>query len=359
MKITHLELTHFRNYDHLALDFDSNLNIFLGQNAQGKTNVVESLYFLSLARSHRTSSDRELIQWGADEALVTAQVEKRAGSVPLEMSIGKKGLVTRVNHLTQRRLSDFVGQLNVIMFAPEDLQLIKSGPSGRRKFMDVEISKIRPLYLADLVAYNKTLKERNALLKFDRAKLDLAFLDVLDMQLVEYGKKIIGHRQDFIQRLSALARETHTALSNELEALILEYAPNVTSQDFETKLTAARDKDLFRKQTSVGPHRDDLRFIVNDVDVANFGSQGQQRTTILSVKLAEIDLIHQETLDYPILILDDVMSELDNQRQSMLLKTALGKTQTFLTTTTLDHLTDLPEELQIFNVDHGHANLAE
>ncbi|GFH41027.1 DNA replication/repair protein RecF [Lactococcus insecticola] len=352
MIIKTLELKNFRNYADLSLTFNPNLNLFIGQNAQGKTNIAESIYFLALTRSHRTHSDRELLAWDQKEMSVAGTIVKKNATVPLEVALTSKGRIAKVNHLRENKLADYIGNLNVIMFAPEDLAIIKGAPSVRRRFIDMEIGQIRPVYLYDLMRYNKTLKERNSYLKFDKAKIDENFLSVLDDQLVEYGQKVISHRQSFTESLNAISSELHDTLSHGKEKLQIIYAQNVKA-DFASELKAARQKDLFRAQTSVGPHRDDLQFLVNDIDVSNFGSQGQQRTTALSVKLAEIDLIFKETGDYPVLLLDDVMSELDNQRQLDLLKLVIGKTQTFITTTTLDHLKNLPEKMTIFTVENG------
>ncbi|MFC4651879.1 DNA replication/repair protein RecF [Lactococcus nasutitermitis] len=358
MKLNNIQLKNFRNYENLNLTFHPNLNIFLGQNAQGKTNILEAIYFLALTRSHRTSHDKELIAWNAHEMKVSATVEKSHTSVPLEVELTAKGRTAKANHLKENRLADYIGQLNLIMFAPENLELIKGAPSVRRRFLDMEIGQIRPVYLYDSVRYNRTLKERNSYLKFEKSKIDKNFLSVLDTQLVEHGTKIMQERSRFIEKLENYAQKVHTQLTHSLEKLTIHYKQNV-QKDFLLELENSHEKDIFRHQTSIGPHRDDLEFFVNDINVADFGSQGQQRTVALSIKLAEIDLIFDETGEYPILLLDDVMSELDNSRQLDLIETALGKTQTFITTTTLDHLKNLPENLSIFEVEAGHIKKAD
>lgn len=352
MKLEHIHLYNFRNYQDLSLDFHPKLNIFLGKNAQGKTNLLESIYFLALTRSHRTSHDRELIRWNAPELKVAGTVVKNHTTLPLEVQLSPKGRIASVNHLRENRLADYIGQLNLIMFAPEDLDLIKGAPSIRRRFLDMEIGQIHPVYLYDSLRYNHVLKERNAYVKFDRSKIDTDFLDILDQQLILHGEKVMNEREAFVKKLERYAKEIHLQLTHHHEQLTLHYKKNV-QEDFLTELSNRRDSDIFRHQTSVGPHRDELQFFINDVNVADYGSQGQQRTVALSIKLAEIDLIFEETGEYPILLLDDVMSELDNARQLDLLETSLGKTQTFITTTTLDHLKSLPESLSIFNVEAG------
>ena len=352
MIISELTLKNFRNYKALHLEFDPNLNIFVGQNAQGKTNIAESIFFLALTRSHRTHTDRDLLSWDEKEMRVSGRIIKKNMTGPLEVSLTSKGRIAKANHLKENRLADYIGNLNVIMFAPEDLAIIKGAPSIRRRFMDMEIGQIRPVYLYDLMRYNKTLKERNSYLKFDPTKIDTDFLDVLDEQLVTYGHKVIDHRRRFVESLMTISTDLHDKLSHGKEKLVVRYVQSVKT-DFAAELKLARQKDLFRHQTSVGPHRDDLQFMVNEIDVSNFGSQGQQRTTALSIKLAEIDLVFQETGEYPVLLLDDVMSELDNQRQLDLLSLVIGKTQTFITTTTLDHLQHLPDKLTVFKVNDG------
>lgn len=358
MKLDHIQLKNFRNYDELELSFHPKLNLFLGQNAQGKTNILEAIHFLALTRSHRTSHDKELIRWNTDEMRVAGTVEKAHGTVPLEVSLTAKGRTAKANHLKENRLADYIGQLNLIMFAPENLELVKGAPSIRRRFLDMEIGQIRPVYLYDSVRYNRTLKERNSYLKFDKAKIDENFLSVLDEQLVEHGKKIMQERESFVKELETHAQTIHCQLTHEQETLRIDYLKNVHT-DYLTELQKRHEHDIFRHQTSVGPHRDDLAFFVNGINVADFGSQGQQRTVALSVKLAEIDLIFEETGEYPILLLDDVMSELDNARQLDLIETALGKTQTFITTTTLDHLKNLPDGLSIFEVEAGKIKKAD
>jgi len=267
--------------------------------------------------------------------------------------------MTKVNHLKQAKLSNYIGHMNVVLFAPEDLQLIKGAPAGRRKFIDIELGQMKPIYLSDLSQYNHVLKQRNSYLK-NSEKIDETFLDVLDSQLASFGSRVIHHRLDFIQKLQAKSKEKHALLSNNKEDLTIQYQSTVFSEEiddleeqFFRMLKKNRQKDLFRKTTSIGPHRDDLAFFINEMN-ANFGSQGQHRSVVLSLKLAEIELMEEITREKPILLLDDVMSELDNYRQLQLLETISNSIQTFITTTTLDHLKELPEELKIFTIQSGH-----
>ncbi|HGW4754501.1 TPA: DNA replication/repair protein RecF [Enterococcus faecium] len=340
MRLNKLYLKNYRNYEELNIEFSKNLVIFLGENAQGKTNLLESIYVLAMTRSHRTSSEQELIGWTDDQAMIQGEITKGSSTLPLEILLSKKGRKTKINHIEQKKLSTYVGQMNVILFAPEDLSLVKGSPQIRRKFLDMELGQINPIYLYDLVQYQAILKQRNQYLKQlnEKKQTDLLYLDILSEQLAAFGSKVLKARAQFVKRLEFWANSLHQQIQEQFLAL----------------LNQNKKKDLFRGTTTVGPHRDDLSFFINQKNVQTYGSQGQQRTTALSVKLAEIDLIKEETGEYPILLLDDVMSELDDNRQLHLLETIEGKVQTFLTTTTLDHVKNkMTVEPEIFYVQQG------
>lgn len=358
MWLKSLEIQSFRNYSHEKIDFHPGLNLFLGQNAQGKTNLLEAIYFLALTRSHRTKTDKDLIHFKEDTLLVKGEVKKKTTTLPLDIELTPKGRITRVNHLKQNRLSNYIGNLNLVLFAPEDLQLIKGAPALRRKFIDIELGQIKPLYLSDLSTYHHILKQRNSYLKSSE-NIDLAFLDVLDDQLIDYGSSVIKERIHFLEKLEKIAQEKHLDLSTGLEKLTISYLSSFNidnlvniKEAFRTALLASRKRDLFKKNTGVGPHRDDVSFFINEVN-ASFGSQGQQRSLVLSLKLAEIDLMDHTTKEKPLLLLDDVMSELDNTRQLRLLETISSNIQTFITTTSLEHLKNLPSDLKTFHIVHG------
>ncbi|EOH95895.1 DNA replication and repair protein recF [Enterococcus moraviensis ATCC BAA-383] len=367
MRLNKIEVQHYRNYDGLTLDFPKTLNIFLGENAQGKTNLLESIYVLAMTRSHRTSNEKELIHWDSDSARISGVIEKKTGTVPLEIIISNKGRKTKVNHIEQKRLSSYIGQLNVILFAPEDLSLVKGSPQLRRKFIDMELGQVNPIYLYDLVQYQSVLKQRNQYLKqlAEKKQSDHVYLDILTEQLAEFGGKVLFARLEFIKKLEHWANLLHKKISHEKEELAIDYfssipldKENFSLEEIQKQLLQSlldnRKRELFKANTFLGPHRDDLIFNVNGQNVQTYGSQGQQRTTALSVKLAEIDLMYSETGEYPVLLLDDVMSELDNERQLHLLETIEGKVQTFLTTTSLDHLNNkLTVEPDIFYVHQG------
>ena len=357
MWLKNLCIKQFRNYRNTEIDFNPKLNVFVGRNAQGKTNLLESIYFLALTRSHRTKTDKNLIQFEEEQLQVSGILQKKTATIPLEIDLTQKGRITKVNHLKQARLSDYIGHMNVVLFAPEDLQLVKGAPAIRRKFIDMELGQIKPIYLSDLSSYNHILKQRNSYLKSTQ-NIDDTFLSVLDDQLVEYGCRVMIHRDDFIQKMEHFGKKKHFDISDQLEELSICYQPSVNFVDkelladsFRIALQKSRSRDLFKKNTGVGPHRDDMTFLINGID-ASFGSQGQHRSLVLSIKLAEIELMESITKESPILLLDDVMSELDNTRQLKLLETISHNIQTFITTTSLDHLQNLPDTLSVFTVNN-------
>ncbi len=366
MYIEHLILQNYRNYKKLDIEFENKVNVILGENAQGKTNVMESIYVLAMAKSHRTANDKELILWDADYAKIEGRAQKRHGPVPMSLVISKKGKKAKLNHIEQRKLSQYVGNLNVVMFAPEDLQLVKGSPQVRRRFIDMEIGQISPVYLHDISQYQKILQQRNHLLKLLQTKktTDETMLEILTEQFIHAAVKIINKRFEFIHMLEQCALPIHRGISRGLETLKIVYKPSVEvseEQDltkmvevFENKFAKMKIKEIERGATLFGPHRDDLLFYVNGRNVQTFGSQGQQRTTALSVKLAEIELIEKEIGEYPILLLDDVLSELDDYRQSHLLNTIQGKVQTFVTTTSVDGIDHQTlKEASTFRVHEG------
>lgn len=366
MYLKTLELHNFRNYADLVVEFGSGINVLLGENAQGKTNLLESIYFLALTRSHRTNSDRDLISWKTKAARVSGSVQKEHTVTPLEINLSSKGKNAKVNHLEQSRLSQYVGQLNVILFAPEDLSIVKGSPAVRRKFIDMEFGQMSSKYLYNSAQYRSVLKQRNQYIKqlqFN-PKGDQVYLDVLSDQLAAHGAEIIFQRIQFLKKLEKWSQEMHKEISQGKEKLSFQYVSPISSDQADTteKIYAAlqalfqkqREKELQQGKTLVGPHLDDVRFMVNDKNVSTFGSQGQQRTTALSVKLAEIDLMKEETGEYPVLLLDDVLSELDDSRQTHLLTAIQNKVQTFITTTSLSGVAQqLINEPHVFNIDHG------
>ena len=366
MKLTELNLHHFRNYNEAQVEFSPQINVLIGENAQGKTNLLESIYVLAMTRSHRTNNDRELIEFGKDAAQIKGTVQRELGSLKLELDIGKHGKKAKANHLEKARLSEYLGQLNVILFAPEDLALVKGAPTVRRRFIDMEFGQVSPKYLHDLTQYRDILKQRNRYLKQlqSHEAQDQLYLEILSEQLAAVGGAIISQRVKFLSELQGYAQELHQSITQGRENLTFEYSSAVkdASTLTEVELSEAlmdlyrqnQSKEIFQGTTLYGPHRDDVRFLINHKNVQTYGSQGQQRTTALSVKLAEIDLMKNQTGEYPILLLDDVLSELDGARQTHLLKTIQDKVQTFLTTPGLsDVARNLIKEPRIFHIRDG------
>ena len=366
MYIEELSLVNYRNYDRLTIHFDHKVNVILGENAQGKTNLMEAIYVLGFTKSHRTPRDKELIQWDAEYGKIKGRVFKKNRSLPLEVIFSSKGKKAKFNHIEQKRLSDYIGSLNIVMFAPEDLNLVKGSPQERRRFIDMEIGQVEPVYIYHLNQYQKILKQRNALLKDlqRRRTKDTTMLQIYTEQLAEHGAAILFRRFRFLKKLREWAVPIHLQISRDQENLKIDYLSKVDVSEsmymekmrdtYLTEFNRKEESEIERGTTLIGPHRDDLVFTVNDRNVQHFGSQGQQRTTALSLKLAEIELIYQEVGDYPVLLLDDVLSELDDYRQSHLLNAIQGKVQTFVTTTNIDGIAhETIREAEIFTIHEG------
>ena len=357
MIIESVDLQNYRNYEFLNMTFDNKINIIYGDNAQGKTNILESLYVCATSKSHRGSKDKDIIRFGNDEAHIKVMVKKHGMNYRLDMHLKKnktKGIA--VNGIPIRRAVELFGIINIIIFSPEDMNIIKNGPSERRRFMDMELSQLDKIYLSNLVNYNKVVVQRNKLLKqlqfsSDSGLVDM--LDVWDMQLVRYGSEIIKRRMDFIDNINSIIRPVHSKLSGNKEILNLRYIPCTTTDNFKDEVIRSRERDIKFKMTNVGPHKDDVAFFINDKDVRKYGSQGQQRTCALSLKLAEIELVKKVINDTPVLLLDDVLSELDANRQNFLLD-SIGDIQTIITCTGLDEFVNNRFSInRIFKVVNG------
>ncbi len=343
MYIESIELNNYRNYEELAVRFDRGTNIIFGDNAQGKTNILESLYICGTTKSHRGSRDKEIIRFNCDEAHIKMFVNKNDISRRIDIHLKKsksKGIA--INGVPVKKSSDLLGLVNIIFFSPEDLFIIKNGPSERRRFIDMELCQLNKIYLYNLTKYNKILEQRNRLLKdisYSNDKTLIDTLDIWDMQLSDYGSRIIEERKKFIDEINMIICNIHRKLSGGDEELVLRYEPNVGKEGFYEKLKNNREKDLVSKSTTAGPHRDDIGFYLNDVDVRKYGSQGQQRTCALSLKLSEIEIVGNMIHDIPVLLLDDVLSELDKKRQNQLLDCLKG-IQTIITCTGLDEFVE-------------------
>lgn len=371
MHLSSLHLRDFRNYRELSLQFSPGLNVIHGDNAQGKTNLLEAIYLLATGRSHRTNRDVELVFHGSASLAAKATVERRTGTLFLELSLGletRKEL--KINGMQERRIASLVGSLAAVLFSPDDLQLLKGPPAGRRRFLDVELSQLSQTYLQHLITYNKVLSQRNSLLKSPAPDTNL--LSVYDEQLITTGAQLVVRRAGAVRRLAPIAQRYHSSLSDDKEDLRLDYqsqgaTPNespslaTVEQRLSSQLQQRRSEEIRRQVTLVGPHRDDLGFWIDDKDTRVFASQGQQRTTVLALKLAELQFMTEELGEAPVLLLDDVSSELDPHRRHYLLSAVQGGVQTFISCTDLEDLMvrTWPQENRLFRVRAGTIDLEE
>ncbi|WDV45917.1 DNA replication/repair protein RecF [Clostridiaceae bacterium M8S5] len=351
MEVTMVKLINFRNYDELLVELNPKINIFVGDNAQGKTNLLESIYVSACGKSFRTSKDKNLIKINKDQAYIGVKINRRYSNKKVEIKLDKNKIKrVKVNNYEVEKISALYNCLNTVIFSPEDLKLIKEGPQVRRNFLDEEISRLKPLYRHNIQKYNKILYQRNNLIKSikkNRDKIDT--LDIWDKQLMDLGTSIIITRLKFINKLSKISHSIHSKITGNKEKLKLSYyccINNKISQtdifnsklkdsiinDYKIAIQNSIEADIEKGSTSIGPHRDDIDVIINNVNVRQFGSQGQQRTSALSLKLAEVELIKNEIGEYPVLLLDDVLSELDKSRRKHLIS-SFKDIQTIITTT--------------------------
>ncbi len=357
MKINSLKLKNFRNYDLLNLEFDDATNIFYGDNAQGKTNILEAVYLCGTTKSHRGTKDRDLIEFGKDESHLEINVDKRGINYQIDMHLKKnspKGIA--INKMPIRKASELFGIVNIVFFSPEDLNIIKNGPAERRRFIDLELAQLDKVYLNNLTNYNRIINQRNHLLKEIDFKPGVKeTLEIWEMQLVDYGNKIIERRKMFVEEMNEIVSNIHRKLTGDRENLQLIYEPSNGDISLEQALRKNRERDMKIKSTSVGPHRDDICFMADNLDIRRFGSQGQQRTAALSLKLSEIELVKRSINDTPILLLDDVLSELDKHRQNYLLD-SINDIQTLITCTGVDEFVNHRFEVnKVFHVQNGQV----
>lgn len=357
MKIRSIELRNFRNYEKLDIQFDGGTNILYGDNAQGKTNILEAAYLSGTTKSHKGSRDKEMIRFGQEEAHIRTIVDKNKKTYQIDMHLKKNGAKgVAINQIPIKKASELFGILNMVFFSPEDLNIIKNGPSERRRFIDLELCQLDKIYITDLASYNHIVNQRNKLLKDIYIQPSLKdTLDIWDMQMAEYGRRLINKRSDFIAELNETVRKTHHNLTGGLEELEVIYEPSCTSEELEKSVQLNREKDMRMKLTSVGPHRDDLCVMANGIDIRRYGSQGQQRTAALSLKLSEIYMVKRKIKDTPILLLDDVLSELDRSRQNYLLD-SIRDIQTLITCTGLDDFISHQFQInKVFQVVQGNV----
>jgi DNA replication and repair protein RecF len=387
MRVTRLELFDFRSYASLRLEPGPGLNLFVGPNAQGKTNLLEALYALATTKSNRAGRDGEMVRFGADACRIVASIERSTnGDVELEMAIGAPGAtnivgerkVVKINHGRQQRVTDLIGSFNAVLFSSTDLDIVRGDPEERRRFLNYEIAQVSPRYVLALGQYRRALEHRNRLLKdlrFGGSHTDAGSLDAWTAQLVEHGAKLIERRRAYLDKLTAHAADVQSALTNGGETLVMEYQPSfplpetaITAEEigdvFLQELALRRQDEIHRGSTLLGPQRDELCFRVGEsketaIDVKTFGSQGQQRTVALSLRLAERRLIEEMVGEPPAVLLDDVLSDLDEQRRGQIFALALSGGQTFLTTTDLSAIpADVVAQATIWNVRTGEVTPA-
>lgn len=361
MKIESIDLQNFRNYETLHLDFSSGVTIFYGDNAQGKTNLLEAIYLALTGKSYRNAKDREMISFQSDEAHVKANLirEEIPFRVDVHLKKGRnKGIA--VNFVPVRKMKEYAGKFGAVVFSPEDLEIVKDGPDVRRRFMDNELSMTDPVYFDAAVSYKKALEQRNQLLK--DASGNESLLETLPAwteTLAKYGKTLIRLRREFIREIEMIVKTTHENLTGKKESLTVAYEPNTEEERLEKALKDAEKRDIKAKTTTVGPHRDDIGFTIQSgtepIDLRIYGSQGQQRTAALSLKLSEIEFLKKKTGENPILLLDDVFSELDSTRQQLLVDN-MQALQTFITCTGLEDFVGRQTMLgNVFRITNGVA----
>lgn len=362
MLVKTIGLTNFRNYEQIRIELGDGINLFLGANAQGKTNILEAVRYVSLGRSHRTRNDDELIAWQQTTAKISVEFTRRDVPNVLSVSlIGKKRPQIELNAHPVRH-SELMGALNTVLFAPEDLLLVKGAPINRRRFLDSEISQSSPAYYRELLRYNHLLNQRNTLLKNIRdRRADGEMLDMWEEQLAVGAAKITAARITAAAKLSVIAGRMQSYIAGVREQMDITYllsgsggaVPTDLAAWYIAELRRNRDKDIRLGHTSIGPHHDDLNFTLNGVNLRSFGSQGQQRTGILALKLAELKFLHEETGEYPVLLLDDVMSELDKSRREKLLAFIRRETIQTLITATEEAYFPFEHQAKLFDVVNG------
>lgn len=337
MKINNIELVNYRNYNHFFIEFNDDINILIGNNGQGKTNLIEAIYLLSLGRSFKTHINKQMIMFSKEYGRIKSQIYSGNKNKNLEIILGEDFKVAKVDGRDILKISEYVGYLNVVVFIPDDLSIVKGSPSNRRRFINIELSKISPIYIHNLSKYNNLLKERNKYLKLINKGDE--YLEVLDEQLASLQVNLINRRINFINKLSIKVNEIYKMIASKQEEIKLDYDSFINEINEESILKVYKNslsRDLKYKQTHQGVHKDDLKIFIDDKEAINYASQGQQRTIVLALKIGLLEIIKDEIGEYPILLLDDVLSELDDKRKTMLLNLLNNKIQTFITTTSID-----------------------
>ncbi len=350
MWIKKIELKNFRNYKNQKLELNKNVNVLYGENAQGKTNIIESIFLCSMGKSFRAKKDKEMIKLDEDSCSVEVEYEKSDREGKIKIEIGNKKNIF-VNDIKIKRLSELLGKINIVIFTPDDIEIIKGGPDQRRKFLDIMISQLRPNYIHILSLYQKTIEQRNNYLKqIKEEQKDENLLEIWDEKLAEYAIKICEYRKEFIEKLKPKMEKLHKEITNNKEEIKIEYVTECLDKKIYLDLLKERRKlDILKGFTTKGVHRDDFVIYINGRQLNVYGSQGQQRTSILTLKLAELNLIYDEIGEYPILLLDDFMSELDKSRRESLVQ-HIKETQVIITCT---------DKLALENFEYLEYNVKE
>jgi len=357
MIIKNIKLENFRNYEHEIIPLAPKINIFWGANGQGKTNILEGIYYLATGKPYRTQREEELINWNKDNFHLYGDFITTKQLISLESHYQNKVKIIKINKVPCRRLSDYVGIINIVFFSPDDLVMIKGGPSERRRFLDLHIAQLKPGYISLLNSYNQVLQQKNALLKFHFSDSKRVQLQLWNEQLCELGNKILTRRWEYTEQLNDLTGKIYKDISAQKEDLFITYLPlgfknlEEAKQKYPILLEEKLDHEIERKTASIGPQRDDIQISLHHKSARHFASQGQQRSIVLSLKLAQLEVVKKTKGEYPILLLDDVLSELDNFRRQYLLEFIQATTiQTVLTMTSADNP---PLEAELFRVEHG------
>lgn len=360
MKVDSLHLSNFRLYNKTSIKLNPATNIFFGMNAQGKTTIIEAIYVLGLTKSHKTNKDKDLISFNEDFAKINALINLKEKNIYLDIILSKVGKKAKYNQIELERLSEYIGLLNVVMFAPEDMDLIKGNPQTRRKFLDLEIGQISKDYLHNMQNYKRILKQRNDLLKnMQKEDKDLMLLDIITEQLIDYLEKIVQTRKHFVQEINEIAVKIYQQLSNSNQIFKIEYVPSI-DKNYKEEFLSKYQYDMITGTTNLGVHRDDCEFYLDNLYLKTHGSQGETRTAVLSTKLALVEFIYKHRKEYPVLLLDDVLSELDTERQNNLIQYINNKTQTFITTTDLSEINfDAIDQYQVFHIENGVVEESE
>ena len=353
MYITKLKLKNFRNYEEQEIDFNKNINILYGDNAQGKTNILEAIFLCAMGKSFRNKKDVELIKFDENNSLIEIDFQKVDRDGKIKIEIGEKKIIS-INGIKLKKLSEILGNINVVIFSPDDINILKNGPSSRRKFLDIMISQLRPLYVYNLNLFLKTLEQRNNYLrqiKIEKKSQEL--LDIWDEKLADYAQIVFNYRKEFIEKIIKKINNIHKEITNNIEEIKIKYISDfINKEQFLNDLKKSREIDILKGYTTKGIHRDDFILSINNKQVNIYGSQGQHRTAILSLKMAELQIVYDEIGEYPVLLLDDFMSELDKNRINNFIK-KINDIQVIITCTDIIELDNL--EKNIFNVKNGHV----